>query len=171
MNFVGYESSSSDESIEPAKNTVISMKPPQEPDLELENERPSSQVDLSAQNLNEESENQEAIIQSADVAPPSQLKSILKISGLINEIPLLPSTTHFPESQQDQEAFNRLQSKITAWTKYKDEGRNFNDVLNRTAAFRNPTVMTKMASFLGLIEMGSEYPKHMYDPDKVGFSY
>ncbi|KAI9105437.1 HCNGP-like protein-domain-containing protein, partial [Phlyctochytrium arcticum] len=56
------------------------------------------------------------------------------------------------------------QEKIARWLQLKESGMHFNARLEKTHAFRNPAIMNKLISYLGLDEIGSNYPSHIYDP-------
>ena len=61
-----------------------------------------------------------------------------------------------------------LQAKVEQWTRLKEQGMHFNEKLVSTQSFRNPSIMSKLIDFMGLTEYGSNYPKHIFDPQ--GFS-
>lgn len=54
---------------------------------------------------------------------------------------------------------SELQSKIEKWTELKNEGLTFNNRLENTHAFRNPSIMSKMISFLELDPYASNMRK------------
>ncbi|XP_030849282.1 SAP30-binding protein [Strongylocentrotus purpuratus] len=54
-----------------------------------------------------------------------------------------------------------LQEKISSYYK---KNLNLNQIIQRRKDFRNPSIYEKMINFLGVDELGTNYPKDMYDP-------
>ena len=71
----------------------------------------------------------------------------------------------------------RFQSKIRHFRSLKSQGKHFNDSLMSNKAFRNPHIYAKLVEFVEVDEMGTRFPKHLWDPfdlepewyaDKIG---
>ncbi|XP_063957092.1 SAP30-binding protein-like isoform X3 [Lytechinus pictus] len=54
-----------------------------------------------------------------------------------------------------------LQEKINSYYK---KSLNLNQIIQRRKDFRNPSIYEKLIDFLGIDELGTNYPKDMYDP-------
>ncbi|KAJ3168987.1 SAP30-binding protein [Geranomyces variabilis] len=63
------------------------------------------------------------------------------------------------------EADPAIQAKILKWLDLKASGMVFNDRLESTHAFRNPSITSKMIEYLGLDERGSNFSKDVYNPE------
>ncbi|KAJ3163118.1 SAP30-binding protein [Geranomyces michiganensis] len=66
--------------------------------------------------------------------------------------------------EPDGEADPAIQAKISRWLELKASGMVFNDRLESTHAFRNPSITSKMIEYLGLDERGSNFSKEIYNP-------
>lgn len=49
----------------------------------------------------------------------------------------------------------------------KAQGKSVNQNLKRSKAFKNPDILEKLVQFVEVNEIGSNYPKHLFDP--MGF--
>ncbi|KAI8920927.1 HCNGP-like protein-domain-containing protein [Powellomyces hirtus] len=105
--------------------------------------------------------------------PESLLQRLLKPEAVDGEdnygIPPEPTGDADPAIQACGAPYNCPNSaKIEKWLHLKAAGMRFNDRLEQTHAFRNPSIMSKLIEYLGLDELGSNFPSHIYDPK--GFS-
>ncbi|KAJ3175394.1 SAP30-binding protein [Geranomyces variabilis] len=73
-----------------------------------------------------------------------------------------PGTVLPPEPPGDADP--AIQAKISKWLDLKASGMVFNDRLEATHAFRNPSITSKMIEYLGLDERGSNFSKDVYNP-------
>jgi len=76
-----------------------------------------------------------------------------------------------------QSSYSSFQSKIRHFQSLKLQGKHFNDSLMSNKAFRNPHIYAKLVEFVEVDEMGTRFPKHLWDPfdlepewyaDKIG---
>ena len=58
-----------------------------------------------------------------------------------------------------------LQEKIAKMIEKKKNGMNVNNYVQTKKEFRNPSIYEKLVSFIGIDEHGSNFPKHLYDPN------
>ncbi|TPX62322.1 hypothetical protein PhCBS80983_g00556 [Powellomyces hirtus] len=101
--------------------------------------------------------------------PESLLQRLLKPEAVDGEdnygIPPEPTGDADPAIQACGAPYNCPNSaKIEKWLHLKAAGMRFNDRLEQTHAFRNPSIMSKLIEYLGLDELGSNFPSHIYDP-------
>ncbi|KAI8824457.1 HCNGP-like protein-domain-containing protein [Fimicolochytrium jonesii] len=86
------------------------------------------------------------------------LRALLRPAGFVDDDEMdIPS-------EPDGEPNPITQAKIEKWLAIKASGTHFNDRLEQTHAFRNPSIMSKLIEYLDLDELGSNYPKDIFDP-------
>ncbi|XP_069785426.1 SAP30-binding protein [Narcine bancroftii] len=60
---------------------------------------------------------------------------------------------------------NHLQEKIQKlYDRKLNEGLDMNNIIQRKKEFRNPSIYEKLIQFCGIDELGTNYPKDMFDP-------
>ncbi|CAG8483840.1 8423_t:CDS:2 [Ambispora leptoticha] len=67
-------------------------------------------------------------------------------------------------AEPDAECDQNVQTKIEHFLQLKEQGVLFNENLLKSKAFRNPHIYSKLVEFIELDEIGSNFPKDVFDP-------
>ncbi|KAG8446355.1 hypothetical protein GDO86_013986 [Hymenochirus boettgeri] len=59
---------------------------------------------------------------------------------------------------------NHLQEKIQRYFEKKKDGMDMNQIIQNKKEFRNPSIYEKLIQFCSIDELGTNYPKDMFDP-------
>ncbi|XP_043940911.1 SAP30-binding protein [Protopterus annectens] len=77
---------------------------------------------------------------------------------------MAPDEIKIPPEPQGR-CSNHLQEKIHRLYERKiNEGLDMNSIIQRKKEFRNPSIYEKLIQFCGIDELGTNYPKDMFDP-------
>jgi len=91
----------------------------------------------------------------APATPTSSLSFSLSPSHAINLLP--PPATAQPDE--------KLVIKLKKYHDIRSTGKTINQQLKSSKAFRNPDILEKLVVYCDILEIGSNYPKHLFDPE------
>jgi len=116
---------------------------------------PDNDVSMNDQPLGSSSS---TLVQDYPVGEEALLKRLLRP-------PPIPGVENWGIPEAPSEPCDRaLESKIRHFQSLKLQGRHFNDSLMSNKAFRNPHIYAKLVEFVEVDEMGTRFPKHLWDP-------
>jgi hypothetical protein len=59
------------------------------------------------------------------------------------------------------------QEKLARFHQLRAQGKSINQNLVNSHAFKNPDILEKLVQYMGVVEIGTNYPKSLYDPSAV----
>lgn len=93
------------------------------------------------------------------VTPDASFASITVVKKL------LPSLDELLPPKTTQLCDPALQEKLARFHVLASQGRSINTNLKAAKAFKNPDILEKLISYCEVNEIGSNYPKEIYDPE------
>jgi len=107
-------------------------------------------------------------VQSPSIQFSSSIPSINEpLSSPANVVPLLslPSLEEILPPKPDLSLCSpHLKAKLQKFFALKKQGKSVNRNLRESHAFKNPDILEKLISFCSIVEIGSNYPREVYDP-------
>lgn len=177
-----------DDLAEQTKKSLEAVKPASRPSSDVESSKPKGLVSYLGDDFSDDED--ESDHQSDDTTSTTLKPSVVNL-GLNDNSNQIPSSlgsspasgAELSEGADLRREFSdgvclppeptgrcskMLQEKVAKMLDKKNSGMNVNEYLQKKKAFRNPSIYEKLVSYIGIDEHGTNFPKHIYDPDMWG---